>query len=291
VSWVQTNLNEPPPLNNNGVPYAWPKRFVLAAPQYVGWVDYYFYCGNILGADGNWYFSCIPPTLSWDIVQAVNNWFNADSSNGSTAQFHSTDGPPPNPQSSPLGDCVYPGYTGPCQEPSIQFRFVEPADLPPNAGASTSPAFGDYGWGSFAPPGVPSDYFRLNYAQISFNNQITDDYYMQGIAEHEIGHTFSLDDCYTCNGTTVMLSGVIPLNWNLGQPTGPSYCDNQQVSSADFASLLYRTPGLRQAVQLARVNGRAPSRSEKPQIYESGLDAVPAHVGATIPAFIQKPSE
>src|SRR5260370_34760014 len=81
---------EPPSEYNGTIPDAWPKTGVYSAPSYIGYVDWYSYCGYILGVNGS-YFSCPGNgSAGSDIYTAVSNWNSASSSNGSTVTFYGT---------------------------------------------------------------------------------------------------------------------------------------------------------------------------------------------------------
>jgi hypothetical protein len=94
----------------------------------------------------------------------------------------------------------------------------------------------DYGWGIAPSPPKPFDatvpYYRMSQAAVAVNDLVTVQDYATSLIAHEIGHTLALDDCNTCDTTTVMSNGRLPIN-NLLEAKKPSSCDNQQVAATD----------------------------------------------------------
>lgn len=223
---------EPPAEYANGVPNVWPKTNVYAAPQYVGYVDYFVYCGYITGVNGQ-YFSCPSFSQDSDIQTSAGNWSAASSSNGSTVSFNFTSDPPNNTFSCSPIPC-FPTYT-----PYVEFIEEEQADIDvvlPGASAVTSTSLMDYGCQSPACPYQVGPYYRENVATVTFSDNITNDHFLQYVAAHEIGHTMMLGECDFCDtNSTVMTTHTIPLNDPNQGRTSPGYCDNLQIGNSDVA--------------------------------------------------------
>lgn len=195
----QVGTNEPPPSTfmENGTG-PYPAAWPTAAE-----VPYVEFAGYFCEADGSCYFTYWPTNLANDYAQVLSNWsgFNisfSDAGSGATPDTH----------------------------PTLKAILVNPGDLPGGANAETFEGYWSYG-GFWALGGVTQ----------YFTNTITNDHFMQFVAAHEMGHTFALGDCYSCQtDTTVMVSGfnVPPFNSPTGGLTAPSACDSAQVTATAY---------------------------------------------------------
>jgi hypothetical protein len=188
-------VNMPPPLYSaSGVyPAAWPKWASVAFVEFNG-----IFCG----ANGC-YASNTAGRFGPQIEAGANAWSNAGNNDVSLYLYGYTQ-PPVNP-------------------PWINWIAVNsPSDVDSQGdwGVTVS-SFHNYGTDS-------SPYWRLGQSTIRVYGDM-DFQYKAEIAAHETGHTFALNDCFTCQlGSTLMYDPA-----NTARST-PSSCDIQQMNNTAY---------------------------------------------------------
>lgn len=84
-------------------------------------------------------------------------------------------------------------------------------------------------WADYNGDGI-ADQARVGASWVEMKGNMSTTTMHTKVLSHEIGHTMGLEDCATCNiQTTVMLENPFVSEANL--LSGPSTCDNQQVST------------------------------------------------------------
>lgn len=110
--------------------------------------------------------------------------------------------------------------------------------------------------------GVVNSYV-IKYAKIIVDPKIKDPKELSNVLAHEIGHSFGLMDCYTCQDKTTVMNAV---NASRGRMT-PSECDVGQVRQA-YQRLAQHIHQLEEQAKLLMDEGEEPVEDDTPIIIE-----------------------